>query len=374
MRELEGILPDYENSIVNLSSWILKNFGIEHVNNPLNLETGFEKIVLFVIDALGCRALERVLRFYRPRNFSDYGCITSVFPSTTTAALTSIYTAYTPSAHGMLGYILFLKEYGFLTNMIELTPVGMERDKLADRMDFRNFLPVPTIFQRLRESYVRSYVVSPSRYQGSGLSRILHEGAKVVGYTSIGDLIVKVSGLMRREERSLILVYIPNVDSVGHKESERAYLNEAAMILRQVDITILGKIPEKTALVITADHGMIRTPKEKAIWWTPKSEIMRYLMMPPGGERRMMHLYTRDPESLIDFLESRYPEEGIYLLKEEAMTLFGGGESERIGDVILIARGNFSFNFKYTPKDDHLFGMHGGLSEEEMLVPLIVLH
>ena len=372
MRKLEGVLPDYENSIVNLSSWVLKNFEIDHVNKPLNLEIGFDKIVLTVIDALGCTALEKVMRFYRPRNFSNFECITSVFPSTTTAALTSLYTAHTPSAHGMLGYILFLKEYGFLTNMIEITPVGMDRDRLVDRMDLRNFLPVPTIFERLQK--IKSYVVSPARYQGSGLSKIIHKGAKVVGYTSIGDLIVKVSSLMRMKERSLIVVYIPNVDGVGHKESERAYLNEAAMILRQIDITLLGKIPEKTAFVITADHGMIRTPKERAIWWTPRSEIMRYLSMPPAGEKRMMHLYTKSPKDLIEFLEGEYPEKGIYLTKEEALRLFGGGDNERIGDVVLIARENFSFNFKYTPKDDNLLGMHGGLSEDEMLIPVILIY
>ncbi len=375
MREFpKGIVkPDYSRSIVNLSSWVLENFGLKGVHKPLKLDTGFEKVILIIVDAMGAMALERVLRFYRPRNFSDFSILTSVFPSTTTAALTSFYTALTPSGHGMLGYILFLKEYGFLTNMIEFTPVGMERDRLGDRVDFESFLGVPTIFQRLSEIGVRSYVVSPSRYQNSGLARILHRGATFVGYTSMGDLVLKVSDLARKPHRALVMVYIPSADGVGHRESERAYLNEIAMVLRQIDTLLLGRVPKGVLYVVTADHGMIRTPREYEIWWTPDHEVMRFLDMPPGGERRMMHLYTRRPDELLDFLEDRYPSEGVYLRKSEALELFGGADSPRIGDVVLIALGNHSFNFRYTPREDRLRGMHGGLSEEEMLVPLITV-
>ncbi len=373
MREFprDLVKPDYSRSIVNLSSWILKNFGLDTVHKPLDLDTGYEKIVLIIVDAMGAVALDKVMRFYRPRNFSEFSVLTSVFPSTTTSALTSFYTALTPSAHGMLGYILFLKEYGFLTNMIEFTPVGMERDKLGDRIVFDRFLRVPTVFQRLSEIGVKSYIVSPSRYQNSGLARILHRGGIVVGYTSIGDLILKVSDLTRKPHRALITVYIPNADGVGHRESERAYLNEIAMILRQIDTLLLNRVPNDVIYVITADHGMIRTPREYEIWWDPSHEIMGFLEMPPGGERRMMHLYTRNPERLLEFLEDRYPRQGLYLLKEEALQLFGGSDSSRIGDVVLIALKNHSFNFKYTPKDDRLRGMHGGLTEEEMLIPLV---
>ncbi len=367
----EGFVkPDYSRSIVNLSNWILVNFGSEPVHDPLDMDTGFEKVAVFIIDAMGAISLQKVLKFYKPRNFSEFDTITSVFPSTTTAALTSLYTASKPSEHGMLGYILFLKEYGFLTNMIEFTPVGMERDKLADRIDFHSFLKVESVFQKLERIGVRSYIVSPSRYQNSGLAKILHRGAKVVGYTSIGDMVLKVNSLLDRDERSLVLSYVPNADGVGHKESERAYLNEIAMVLRQIDLIVLSRKRKNTIYILTADHGMIRTPKKYEIWWDEKSDIMEYLEMPPGGERRMMHLYTRRVDDLIEFLEDRYQNEGLYLRKEEAFELFGG-DHVRIGDVVLVATSNHSFNYRYTRKDESLKGMHGGLSREEMLVPLV---
>ncbi len=362
------VKPDYENSIVNLSNWILKNFGKEVHHKPLDIEIGFEKIGLIIIDAFGYIAYEKLKKFYMPKNLPQPENITSIFPSTTTAAITSIYTAKVPAEHGMVGYILFLKEYGFLTNMIELTPFGCERDALKDRMEFK--LPVKTIFEELED--IESYVISPARYNGSGLSTMLHRGAKVVGYTSIGDFVFKFRDILSKDGKRLVIGYIPSVDGVGHKESEKAYINEASIILRQIDTIIAPKIPEKTALLITADHGMIRTPKSKEIWWDAKNEIMNYLLMPPGGERRMMHLYSRSPDDLLEYLEENYSDKGVFLKKEKAIELFGGSH-ERIGDIVLIANENYSFNFRYRFKEDGLAGMHGGLSKEEMYVPLFLI-
>jgi len=362
------VKPNYKNSIVNLSNWILKNFGKEVHHKPLDIELGFEKIGLIIVDAFGYSAYEKLKKFYTPKNLPKPEKITSIFPSTTTAAVTSIYTAKTPAEHGLVGYILFLKEYGFLVNMIELTPYGCERDALKDRMEFK--LPVRTIFEELEG--IESYVVSPSKYSGSGLSEMLQRGANVVGYTSIGDFVFKFNDILSRDGRRLVIGYIPNVDGVGHKEEEEAYLNEASIILRQIDTIIAPKIPEKTVLLVTADHGMIRTPKSKEIWWSADSEVMKYLLMPPGGERRMMHFYTKSPDDLLKYLEENYSDKGVFLRKEEAAELFGGNH-ERIGDVVLIASENYSFNFRYRFKEDSLAGMHGGLSEEEMYVPLFLI-
>ncbi len=370
MREIPQsfTLPDYSKSVVNLSNWVLANFGFEPIHASLDLPTGFKRVALVVIDALGAMSLERMLSRVSFKHIKEYETITSVFPSTTASALTSIYTGSLPAEHGMLGYILFLKEYGFLTNMIDLSPFGYERDLLRDRMEFS--LPVKTIFQRLEG--VESFVISPARYSGSGLAKMLHAGAKQIGFTSVGDFVLKIKRVLNSCEKCFILAYIPNVDSVGHRESMAAYLNEAIMILKQLDALLLRDVPRDAAIVITADHGMIRTPKEKEIWWDTSSEVMRYLEMPPGGERRMMHLYSRKADELLEFLESTYGDKGVFLKREEAAMLFGGMH-DRIGDVVLVALEDYSFNFRYRFKEDSLKGMHGGLSRQEMLVPMIFI-
>ncbi len=356
------VVPDYESSIIGIPNWIMKNFGIEEIHKPLNLPIGFEKIVLVIIDALGYRNFEML---NLEKNFPEPLIVTSTFPSTTTTALTSIFTGALPAEHGMLGFILFLKEYGFLTNMIELSPFGYGRDLLKDRMDFS--LPVETIFQILSEHGLNSASLIPSIYTKSGLSKMLHSGSQIVGYTSIGDMLVKLTDLSK-EDFHLITAYVPYVDKTGHVESEEAYLEEASVVLMALERRI-KEISKNAAILITADHGMIRTPREREIWWSPEDEIMEYLDMPPAGERRMMHLYSRDPNSLIDYLEEKYGKFGVFLKREEALDLFGGYH-KRIGDVILAALENFSFNFRYRKEEISLSGMHGGLSDIEMLVPV----
>ncbi len=357
------VVPDYEKSIIGVPNWILKNFEIEEIHKPLDLPTGFEKIVLVIIDALGYRNFEML---DIKKDFPEPIIVTSTFPSTTTTALTSIFTGSLPAEHGMLGFILFLKEYGFLTNMIELSPFGYGRDLLKDRMDFS--LPVKTVFQMLSERGLSSASLIPSVYTKSGLSRMLHFGSQIVGYTSIGDMLVKLTDLSKGDF-SLITAYVPYVDKTGHVENEESYLEEASVVLMALNRRI-REISRSAAVLITADHGMIRTPKEKEIWWSPEDEVMEYLEMPPAGERRMMHLYSRDPDSLIGYLEERYGDFGVFLKKEESSELFGGYH-RRVGDVILIALEDFSFNFRYRREEISLSGMHGGLSDFEMLVPVI---
>ena len=54
--------------------------------------------------------------------------ITSLVPSTTTAALTSLWTGRSPAEHGIVGYELWLKEYGVVSNMILHTPISFGND------------------------------------------------------------------------------------------------------------------------------------------------------------------------------------------------------------------------------------------------------
>jgi predicted AlkP superfamily pyrophosphatase or phosphodiesterase len=103
--------PDYENfSLVNLSNFVLKHFNaqISHAPYPFErfisgVSNGVEKIVFFLIDALGMSSLEKILN--KDRVFQEYVVLeaTSVFPTTTSAAITSLLTASTPIEHGVLG-------------------------------------------------------------------------------------------------------------------------------------------------------------------------------------------------------------------------------------------------------------------------------
>ncbi len=74
-----------------------------------------KKVILFVIDGLGYNHLKQ-WGFGNPFFdklivFGDVYPITSVFPSTTPAALTSIHTGFTPQEHGLPEWFTYFPEF-----------------------------------------------------------------------------------------------------------------------------------------------------------------------------------------------------------------------------------------------------------------------
>ncbi|MEM3873167.1 MAG: alkaline phosphatase family protein, partial [Nitrososphaeria archaeon] len=128
------IMPDYNNlCLVNLHSLIGRFFGIENLSySKMYIEdlpdfTNINKIVLFIIDGLGYNFLNNHLNktSILIRNVREWFLtpITSTFPSTTSTALTSLFTAQTPIEHGIIGYTMYLKSLGLIVDMLNFAPV-----------------------------------------------------------------------------------------------------------------------------------------------------------------------------------------------------------------------------------------------------------
>jgi len=387
----ELFLPHYERfSIVNLVVSLLKHFGVETHHPPYPLGdfvdlNGVRKIVLVILDAMGYRNLEK-LRERRTLRILERGKFligTSVFPTTTATALTSFCTALTPQEHGMMGYILFLKEFGTLTNMIEFSPVGFPRDSLLERgLNIHHFLERETIFQKLRKEGVKPVAVTANIFRNTGLSKMHHEGALVKGYHSISDMVTIIKKILREDERTFVFAYWGLADTLGHRlgADGAAYQTELYWVLRILENELVNILPKDTLLIISSDHGQVKTSWKEEIWWDRRHEINSFLEVPPSGEQRMMYFHSHNPEELKRYLESHYPEKGLYIFSKEAFEigLFGKGEVhprffDRIGDLVLITKKDFSFNYKYTGKEESLKGRHGSLTEIELLIPIIAI-
>jgi len=104
--------PDYTNSIVNVSSSIMKSFGLKPLYAPLkelNDIGEYENVILLIIDGLGNEFLKKngknsflQKHFVKP--------VTSVFPSTTSAATTALETGFASQQHGVMGWFMYLKK------------------------------------------------------------------------------------------------------------------------------------------------------------------------------------------------------------------------------------------------------------------------
>ncbi|WP_129409561.1 alkaline phosphatase family protein [Marinitoga lauensis] len=269
-----GILPHYEEySILNIANWIIENFGGVpfYKSYPLPFK-GKKHVVLFLVDAMSYNTFKLVLK-EKKNEFKFLGRnqffpATSIFPSTTANAITTFMTAKPPAEHGILGYILFLKELGALVNMIEFSPLfggkGIFEPYLVN-----DILEVETINEVLGKLGVKTFTHTHSDIVGSGLSKIHNKGSNIKGYKSLvemfGMVYDKLIDFINKDERSFQFSYYGYVDGIGHKYGAKDYKYKAQIywFLKMLENEFLEKINDKilkdTVIIITADHGMLES-------------------------------------------------------------------------------------------------------------------
>ena len=96
---------------------------------------------------------------------SIFSPLTSITPSTTSSALTTLWTGAYPAEHGILGYEVWLREYGVIANMIlhsAFTFLGDVGGLQRAGFDPLTFLPVPTLGPHLLDNGIQS--LRPSKY------------------------------------------------------------------------------------------------------------------------------------------------------------------------------------------------------------------
>jgi predicted AlkP superfamily pyrophosphatase or phosphodiesterase len=317
--------------------------------------------------------------------------ITSVFPSTTVAALTTLWTGCTPGEHGFLGSRLFLPEYGVLANMLRLAPAANPIFGTLLKWGFNpeGFLPVPSLAQRLDGAGVQTVTHLYGPHIGDGLARIFLRGVtRARGHIGYSDMWINArETLLQRPQGPLLVnVYWTGMDDVGHTygpDGER-FASALRHLGRSLQEDLLDHLPlstrEGTLLVITADHGQITTPPSRAVRLSDHPALQQMLWLPPAGETRASYLYVRpgEFESLDAYVEEYLSDRFVLLSTEEAVSvrLFGGSgvsplSRSRLGDAILLARGDSQL-ISLGEEPSHL-GHHGSLTQEEMLVPLLMV-
>ncbi len=396
------VVPAYDGrSLVNLAAAVVAGFGVEPPGPVLTLPEvtsqlrSARKVVLFVIDALGYEFFTAHLEAAPDSVWHGLADgvypITSVFPSTTVAALTSLWTARSPLEHGLIAYELLLKDLGLSAKMIELTPsVSREPDWLikAGLIKPEEFMPLPLLSELLGRAGVEVYGLMYKPYWRSGLTQLHLRGVKPLGYFTLTDLMITLRDFLNAHTDGLfyLWVYWPGLDTLGHMYGVdlvrlRAEFEEVGRLLR--DLVLKGlSVPARDGLVIlvTGDHGMVTTPEETTVPVRTEPELMRPLAILPTGEGRAAFLYVRPgaEAEVYGYFAERHPGRFVVWSGREAVRagLFGRGEPpdytwDRVGDLIVVARGGSALYWGITP--NQMRGRHGGVESAEMVVPLIRL-
>ena len=398
------IFPSYNGQgIVNVPVTISKILGGQPPSNhPVLSRNSFPdelydaaKVVLLVIDSFSYDLLMEALKLrgslFKVAGESYVSFLTSVFPSTTASAIPTLSTGRTPAEHGMLGYKLYLREYGGVVNMVRLTPAFSDRcESIVDEdFDAKGFIGVDTIYEKLADVGVDTYVLLNNRYKGSGLSHLVNIGAgEVEGYLTLADMFVRMrKALTRSTGKTYVYAYWEGLDTVSHKRtpgSDEA-MAELETLFYSLRLGLLSRLEDKvlskTVVIITGDHGQSFVKKENLIIANEDRRLMDLLSVPPTGESRVSYLYTDDPEGVARHIKDRYGDPYLVLRSSEAvrMGLFGSGEYHReflhrIGKLVVLPAPGYGMIYQYKRKEleEDVRGGHGGLSSSEQLVGLIV--
>jgi predicted AlkP superfamily pyrophosphatase or phosphodiesterase len=359
----DPLLPDYSGAcIANVVPALLEP-SFEPVSWIPAPALEASRVVLLVLDGLGWDQLQ-ARKLWAPTLCGfDGGPISSVVPTTTATALTSIATGLTPGQHGVVGYRIAVE--GEVLNVLRwTTPSG----------DARGSIP-PAEFQKAAAFAAQHPpIVIRAEFTGGGFSGAHLDGTRLHGYRCLSTLVTEVRRLTHANE-PFVYAYYDGIDKVSHEYGLGEFYDAE---LRACDILVselLDVLPSDTALVITADHGQVHTGDQ--LYDLPTSVLEHTSMQSGEGRFRWMHARPGRSGALRDALEDAFHDLAWVRTKEQVIDegWFGptitSVASSRLGDVALVAKGSHAFVDPVDTGPYHLIGRHGSLTRAEMLVPLL---
>ncbi len=399
------IYPNYEGySILNLSGSVCSLLGVpEFGASPLAEEVlaplgdGFQRVIVVLVDALSFLRLRKWMVdgttpvWGRLAEEGIFTPLTSINPSTTASAITSLWTGAGAAAHGVIGYEMWLKEYSVVANTILHTPMTFKDDAGGlKRAGFKpkEFLNKRTLGMHLADHEVSSYAFQHQSIIRSGLSQMFFEDVKTRSFNTQTDMWVNLRRFLESNlgERMYVWVYWGQVDHLSHlygPDDERAveeFVNISTSFERLFLERLSSAARRDTLIILTADHGQINTPKDPNYELRNHPELERCLHILPTCENRQMNLFVRPgmEDSVKEYFQRTWPGKFIPLdpIKVLNSGLFGPGEAhprlfDRLGDMMVLTRENAYL--WWSSQENFLLGRHGGLSPEEMLVPFLAV-
>ena len=288
------------------------------------------------------------------------GTVQAGFPTTTTVSLATVATGLPPAGHGLLAYQLWLPEVGQVANTIKWTTLW--GDPLE--MDSEGFLPGPNTWERLTAQGREPIALQPLNFEDTPLTRMLYRGCRREAYADAAEAVTAARQLARPAGR-LVFLYLPQVDFAAHVGGQDSEMYRRALRLTaDVWEALAASLPPGAVMVGTADHGHVEIPKDRQVRLTKADHLER--------------IFYGDPRALFVRGEGASLAEGLpatWVPFTEMEGWWGPGRphprfAERVPDGALFAHPGYAVLHRFS--DDRLIGQHGGLTEEEVRVPLLV--
>ncbi|HEY8525919.1 MAG TPA: alkaline phosphatase family protein [Acidimicrobiales bacterium] len=326
--------------------------------------TEAHQVVLLVLDGLGWEQMQARRSMLPTLSTMEGTPITTVAPSTTSTALTSIATGVPPGEHGIIGYRVAV--HGEVLNILRWSTAA------GDALNSIPPAKVQTVVPFLGQ---RPPVVTRAEFRQSGFTAAHLEPSRFHGYRTLATMVTEIQRLVRQSE-PFVYAYYEGLDKVAHEYGlGEHYDNELAWVDHLVERLVAG-LPPHAALVVIADHGQVEVG-ENVIELAP--DVLANCSMQSGeGRFRWLHARAGRAKALFEAACAHHADDAWVVTRDEVVN--GGWlgptvrESARLrlGDVALVAGRDVAFFDPHDTGPYKLVGRHGSLTPAEMLVPLLV--
>jgi predicted AlkP superfamily pyrophosphatase or phosphodiesterase len=365
----------------------------------------YKTVILILVDAFGWRFVERYGSDYpflrRALETGGAHKLTSQFPSTTAAHVTTIHTGQPLSQNGVLEWQYYEPRFDALIAPLLHSYAGTtERDTLPPAPPAELLYPAQTLYHELKEHDVESFVFQHYSLTQSTFSRIMFRGANVRPYRTLPEALTNLAeiALENRRRPTYLFLYFAGIDTTGH-----TYGPNAPQLAAEVDtlLTSLERLlwrplngrASDCLLLVTADHGMVEVDPATTIYLNQQERFAglerllkrnrRGELLVPAGSCRDMFLYVQDGrvEQAQDRLGRELAGRAEVWRTEDLIDrgLFGTNPVSdvfraRAGDLVILPyRNEAVWWYERGRFEQNYYGHHGGLTREEVEIPLLLM-
>ena len=364
---------NYDKSLVALSNSFLKFYGVKQFHTSLKEldeklnSKKYKNIILMILDGMGVNVVNEHLDDNSLLKSHIAHKIYSVFPPTTTAATTSIHTGMTPLEHGWLGWMTYYKEYDrCIENFLNTDYYTGE--KLTTPFPCEDILKYREIYSYITENNpdIEFHKIFPPFDKQNGVNSFKEMCQKIAEKTSHSD------------KHKFICAYWNDPDHTMHGYGVRSKETKEVMLDIEANLKHLYSKLDDTLIVITADHGMIDTQR---VFLNDYPGICECFSRLPSLETRVVTFAIKDTHKVefVKLFNKYFGNDFRLFTKDEFMAsgLLGNGKAhckvdDFIADFVAISTSYKSLSL-LVDQDYNNIGEHAGISEQEMIIPLIFI-
>lgn len=362
------VFPDYNHSILSISSSILKHYGVDlgYQSLPMideRLKNKPRNVIYVLVDALGDAILKKHADKAAFLIKQQKDTLTTVFPSTTTSATVTALTGLPPMSTSWVGWQQFIKE--------EKRHVVFFLNK--DYYD---------------ETYQFDYNVSERYAKRRNLYELIKDKNEDVNvheifpkfrqeqHDSIAKQVDTCLDIIKDDQKHFVYIYWEQVDSKLHDTGTLSQeVDDEIGLVNDALKRLFESVDDDTVVIVTADHGHIDIEPEPII---QHEDLVSMLREKPALEARATAFYVKEEylESFPEVFDKYYRNKFVLYNSDDLlkMNLFGFGKQhpkfrEFLGDYMSLAIDKYAFHLLDKPAHK---STHAGLTKDEMLIPLIM--